>query len=106
MHRERLLATLDRLVDLYKIIRKHYYHPGFHGSISLKSVLPAILPEMGYGDLAVQEGQQAGLEYLRMIDPSTPPEEKQEIRKDLLAYCERDTLAMVKTREELLKRCG
>ena len=46
----------------------------------------------------------SSLEYLRMIDPSTPLKEK--IRKDLLAYCERDSLAMVKTRDELLKRCG
>jgi hypothetical protein len=32
---ERLLATLDRIVDLHAIIRKHYYHPAFHGSFFL-----------------------------------------------------------------------
>jgi hypothetical protein len=58
----RLLATLDRVKDLHAIIRRHYYHPEFHGSFSLKSVLPALLPEMDYTNLAVQEGQQAGLE--------------------------------------------
>ena len=30
-----LLATLDRVKDLHAVIRKHYYHPGFHGSFSL-----------------------------------------------------------------------
>ncbi len=102
-HRKPLLATLDRLMDLYKIIRNNYYHPEFHGSFSLKSVLPAIIPEMSYDSLTVQEGQEAGIEYMRMIDPSTPAEEKEKIKKDLLKYCGHDTLAMVRIREALLK---
>ncbi|MFH1487572.1 MAG: hypothetical protein ABII06_01590 [Pseudomonadota bacterium] len=44
----------------------------------------------------------AGLEYLRMIDPSTPNEGKEKIKKNLLAYCGHDTLAMLKIREQLL----
>ena len=102
-HQKPLLATLDRLVDLYKIIRNNYYHPEFHGSFSLKSVLPAIIPEMSYESLTVQEGQEAGIEYMRMLDPSTPVEEKEKIKKDLLKYCGHDTLAMVRIREALLK---
>jgi hypothetical protein len=102
-HSERLLATLDRIKDMHKIISKQYYHPGFHGSFSLKYVAPALLPEMSYENLTVQEGQQAGLEYLRMIDPATSPEEKERIKDALLAYCGQDTLVMVKVREELLK---
>ena len=39
-----------------------------------------------------------------MIDPSTPIDEKEKIKKDLLTYCGHDTLAMLKIREELLKR--
>jgi predicted RecB family nuclease len=101
---ERLIATLERVKDLHATIRRHYYHPEFHGSFSLKSVLPALLPEMDYKNLDVQEGQQAGLEYLRMIDPSTPVEERQRIKAALLTYCDHDTLAMLKIREELLKR--
>lgn len=102
-HRKALLATLKRLVDLHKIVKDNYYHPKFHGSFSLKSVLPAIIPEMSYENLAVQDGQEAGLEYMRMLDPKTPPEEKEQIKSDLLRYCGHDTLAMVKMREELLK---
>ena len=102
-HRKRLLATAARIKDLHKIISKHYYHPGFRGSFSLKSVAPALLPEMSYENLAVHEGQQAGLGYLRMIDPATTPEEKEGIKKALLAYCGQDTLVMVKVREKLLK---
>lgn len=102
-HGKALLATLDRLVDLYKIIKNNYYHPEFHGFFSLKSVLPAIIPEMSYNSLTVQEGQEAGIEYMRMLDPSTPIEEKEKIKKNLLEYCWHDTLAMVRIREELLK---
>jgi hypothetical protein len=59
---------------------------------------------MKYESLAIQEGSMASLEYLRMLDPSTPSEERERIRKDLLAYCGHDTLGMVAIREELLKR--
>jgi predicted RecB family nuclease len=105
-HREHVLALLDRLKDLYSIISAHFYHPKFHGSFSLKSVLPALLPEMSYETLSIQEGQEAGLKYLRMIDPTTGPQEKETVKKDLLTYCGHDTLAMVRIREELLKRFG
>ena len=101
---DRLFSVIDRLYDLHVVVKNHYYHPQFHGSFSLKSVLPAILPEMRYDDLAIQEGQMASLEYLRMIDPATPPDEKEKIKKDLLTYCAHDTMAMVKIRDELLKR--
>ena len=66
-------------------------------------MLPALLPEMAYDKLEIQDGIQASLEYLRMIDSSTPAEVKNTIRKNLLTYCGQDTLAMVKIREELLK---
>jgi hypothetical protein len=39
-----------------------------------------------------------------MIDPATPPKEKEKIKKNLLTYCAQDTLAMVRIREELLKK--
>jgi len=101
---KKLLATLDRFKDLYAVIKRHFYHPQFHGSFSLKSVLPAIVPSMTYGNLAIQEGNQASLEYLRMLDPSASAHERAKIKANLLTYCAHDTLAMVRLREELLKR--
>jgi predicted RecB family nuclease len=103
--RSDLLLIINRFKDLCAIIKKHFYHPEFHGSFSLKSVLPAIVPDMDYGKLAIQEGNQASLEYLRMIDPAISLEEKERIKKELLIYCGYDTLAMVKIRDELIKRC-
>jgi hypothetical protein len=103
-YHDQLNETLSRFKDLCDIIRKHYYHVKFHGSFSLKFVLPALLPHLSYNNLIIQEGNQASLEYLRMIDPATPPAGKKKIRKNLLDYCGHDTLAMVKIREELLGR--
>jgi len=99
-----LLSTVDRFKDLHALIRRYYYHPSFHGSFSLKSVLPALVPEMGYQDLAIQEGSHASLEYLRMIDSSTSEGEREGIKKALRSYCAQDTLAMVKIREKLIRQ--
>ncbi|MGD2187337.1 MAG: DUF2779 domain-containing protein, partial [Desulfobacterales bacterium] len=101
---DELQSVIDRFVDLYKIIRNNYYHPTFYGSFSLKYVLPALVPEMTYENLSIQDGMQASLEYLRMIDPATPADEKARLRSDLLTYCGQDTLAMVKIRDDLLCR--
>ncbi len=99
-----MLALQDRFKDLQAITKKHFYMSEFHGSFSLKSVLPALVHDMSYKDMAVQEGGQASLEYLRMLDPSTADEEKKKIKGDLLTYCGYDTLAMVKIRDAFLNR--
>ena len=99
-----LLLIIDRFKDLCALIKRYFYHPGFHGSFSLKSVLPALVPDMDYGNLTIQEGSHASFEYMRMFDPSISHEEKQRARENLLAYCKYDTLAMVKIRDELIKR--
>ena len=84
-----------RLVDLLQLVRTHYYHPAFHGSFSIKSVLPAVAPHLDYKDLVISDGSLASIAYMEMIRADTPPERKKEIRASLLAYCERDTMAEV-----------
>lgn len=97
-----LLALLDgRIVDLHPLVRNNCYHPDFHGSFSLKAVLPALVPDLGYDDLDITDGQEASLAYAEMIDPATPDRRRQEIREDLLSYCGRDTEAMVRLVETL-----
>ena len=100
----KLSSLTPRFKDLYAIVRRYYYHPLYHGSFSLKYVLPALVPSMSYEKLSIQEGALASLEYLRMIDAGTPAGEKERIRKDLLEYCGVDTLGMVMIRDELLER--
>jgi hypothetical protein len=89
---------------LFPIVRDHYYHPAFGGSYSIKSVLPAIVPSMGYDDLAIQEGGQAASEYYRMVFVETDWIEQAAIKEALLRYCARDTLAMVELRRALGER--
>jgi hypothetical protein len=59
-------------------------------------VLPAICPELSYGDLDVQHGMAAVEAYKEAIAPETTPERKETIRGQLLKYCELDTLATIK----------
>jgi predicted RecB family nuclease len=102
--RKALLAILDRFKDLQSLIKKYFYTAAFRGSFSLKTVLPAVVHDMNYEKLAVREGAQASLEYVRMLRPETPVEQKKEIEQALLTYCGYDTLAMAKIRESLLER--
>jgi predicted RecB family nuclease len=98
--------AIERFWDLLSVIRTHYYHPGFEGSFSIKSVLPAVVPGLGYDDLEIQEGSMASLQYYRMIFEVTDEEEKARLRTALLKYCERDTLAMVELRKALLVKAA
>ncbi len=94
---DRLLPLVERrMVDLHKLIHEHYYHPGFHGSFSIKDVLPVLVDGLDYSKLLIREGSQAALAFSAMTDPSTHPAERENLRKGLLAYCERDTEAMLR----------
>ena len=85
----------NRIIDLLPLIRDHIYDPKFHGSFSLKSVLPALIPSLGYDDLEIAEGGAASLAYTEIQDPGTSPERIVELRTALLTYCKRDTQAML-----------
>lgn len=100
-HREALTALSERYVDLLGIVRAHYYHPAFHGSYSLKAVLPVLVPGLTYEDLEIRDGSVASLHYARIIDPGVSEAERVKLRQALLAYCERDTVAMVRVLEAL-----
>jgi hypothetical protein len=91
-----LSRVQPRLLDLLSVIRSHVYDRAFNGSFSLKSVLPALVPELGYEDLAIQDGGFATLAFLELTAPGTSPERRAELRGQLLAYCGRDTEALVR----------
>jgi len=92
-----------RLVDLLPAIRSHVYHPDFGGGFSIKKTLPALVPGLSYSDLKVQDGEVATVELQRLMleGDRTPPGERVALRDALLAYCARDTWAMVKLLETL-----
>ena len=95
-----LKALMARLADLLPVIRENIYLPAFRGSYSIKKVLPALAPGFDYSQLNVQDGNQAGLAFARMLGEANPVT-RQAIRNDLLTYCGQDTLAMVKILEAL-----
>jgi len=90
-----LRALAARIVDLLPIVRAHCYHPDFRGSFSLKRVLPALVPDLGYDDLAIRHGLVASAAHDELVDRATSPQRRAVLRADLLAYCGRDTLALV-----------
>jgi predicted RecB family nuclease len=69
-------ALGDRLWDLHPIVKAHYYHPAFAGSYSIKAVLPAVAPHLAYGDLEIQEGSMASVQFYRMAFEEMDPVEK------------------------------
>ena len=89
-----------RLWDLLPIIRDHVYHPAFGGSYSLKSVLPALVPDMTYDGMEVGEGQAAGLAWESLLRGDCSEAERQRKREALSAYCGQDTLGMLRLLEK------
>jgi len=92
------LETLEaKLLDLLPVMRNHVYHPDFRGSFSIKSVLNPLVPELSYSDLVIVDGQTASVEIARLlfVAQRIPVEERERVRRDLLAYCKQDTWAMV-----------
>jgi hypothetical protein len=89
--------VVARLRDPMPAVKQHLCHPGFEGGFGLKDVLPVLVPGLGYEDLTIRDGDTAAneLERLLLRDDLIQPRERVRLRRDLLAYCERDTWAMV-----------
>jgi len=107
---EELLALTERFVDLIVPFRKRgYYHPNFNGSFSIKSVLPAMFPnddELDYKKLgSIQNGGDA-MDTFANLHLLKDKSKLVEIKKDFLAYCRLDTLAMVRIWEKLHQIIG
>ena len=99
-----LKSVNDRMYDLMQCFKKGYYvHKDFKGSASIKRVLPVMVPKLSYKDLNIQEGGTASESWLKVNDPKIGQKEKDDLAKDMLAYCRLDTLAMVEILEVLKK---
>jgi len=84
-----------RLWDLCAVVQNNVYHPGMCGSFSIKNVLPALLPDMSYEALPVNNGVTAGAVHYHLVE--NPPEEaeRERLEGELRDYCRLDTLAML-----------
>jgi hypothetical protein len=92
--------VLERVVDLMvPFRRKHLFTPDMNGSYSLKAVLPALVPDLSYSGLEIQEGGSASMTY-ESLYYDTDPDSVAKKRENLLKYCELDTLSMVRILEK------
>ncbi len=85
-----------RVFDLMDIFKNGLYVDyRFHGSASIKKVLPVLCPELSYDDMEIAEGATAMTRWWEVVHGNASEEQKDQVRKNLLKYCRLDTLAMV-----------
>ncbi|HEX9252598.1 MAG TPA: DUF2779 domain-containing protein [Ignavibacteriaceae bacterium] len=94
---ERISRIKDLMLPFQK---KYYYTHQMHGSYSIKYVLPALIPELSYENLEINEGGLASIAF-ESLYYETDLMRIADIRKNLLEYCKMDTFAMVKLLEKL-----
>jgi hypothetical protein len=99
---EQIDSIIHRLIDLKIILEKNYYHPGFFGSYSIKSVLPVLLPNMSYASLDIKNGDEAIAAFVSMAKKKLFETQVTALRQQLLAYCCQDTFAMVELHKYLI----
>ena len=92
---------VSRIKDLMVPFQKKYYYASeMRGSYSIKAVLPALVPELSYDELEINEGGLASIAY-ESLQTQTDLMIIAEIKQQLLEYCKLDTLGMVKILERL-----
>lgn len=99
--REAIDQRIKRMADLMKPFAEGWYHsPLMKGSISLKYVLPALVPEMNHNTLKIRNGSHAMTVYegLEKENDLFARAEKLDALKD---YVTVDTLGMVRIYEVL-----
>jgi predicted RecB family nuclease len=100
---ERLIALLYRIVDLLPIVADNVAHPDFQG-YSMKTVAPALAPDLTYSDLDIADGGEASAAFYRIAAIRTlSPEARNGLRRSLLNYCQRDTLALARVHQWLMQ---
>jgi hypothetical protein len=82
--------------------RRYYFTPEMKGSFSIKSVLPALVPEFSYENLDINKGEMASTAFEGLYLENDENKIKN-TRQNLLEYCKLDALAMVKILEVLKK---
>lgn len=94
---QKLIGNMVDLLDPFKA--RHLYSWKQRGSHSLKAVLPAFVKDLSYAGLEIADGGAAMQAYHEMGALVDSPRKLATLRKQLLAYCKQDTLAMVKLME-------
>lgn len=100
-YKDFIAAVNARVYDLMEVFGKQLYvHKDFRGKISIKNVLPVLVPELSYKTLQIQEGGTASQKWNEAVTFASY-QEKTQIITNLKEYCKLDTHAMVKIWEHL-----
>lgn len=100
-HKIEIAERINRVKDLMTPFqKKYYYYESMQGSFSIKYVLPALVPDLSYKDIEINEGGLASIAYENLA-METDLMRIADVRNQLLEYCKLDTLAMVKILEKL-----
>ena len=95
---EKLISRIKDLMIPFQ--KKYYYAPEMKGSYSIKAVLPALVPELSYDNLEINEGGLASVAY-ESLQTETDLMFIAEIKQQLLEYCKLDTLGMMRILEKI-----
>lgn len=101
-----LQSLIDRMIDLSEPFRKHWvYHKRMQGRSAFKYILPAMVADLGYQDLVVENGEQAATLYALLVNhiqhTGNPHPEESCYLSDLSHYCARDTWGLYRVFEAL-----
>jgi hypothetical protein len=100
-YKKQIEERINRVKDLMLPFQKKYYYTyKMQGSYSIKYVLPALIPELSYKDLEINEGGLASIAFESLFY-ETDLMRIADTRTNLLEYCKLDTLAMVRLLEKL-----
>jgi len=70
----------------------------------MKNVVPAVAQEVTYADLDIADGGAASAVFYRIqADPALSPAARDGLRESLLKYCARDTLALARIHQWLIR---
>ena len=95
-------SVVRQLTDLLPIVRGCIYHPDFDFSSSIKLAAPALCPDVTYDDLEeIADGGAASTAFWLMASGRADPATSARLQRSLLAYCRRDTWAMVRLHQAL-----
>lgn len=105
-YRVQLENINNRLFDLMVIFKNGLYvHPDFHGSASLKAVLPVLCPELSYEDLDISNGEEAMMTWYWLQTANLSQEDLEQSTRAMREYCKLDTYAMVAILEKINQIC-
>jgi hypothetical protein len=82
----------DRLYDLKAVFSKQYFvHKNLYGKVSIKKVLPILVPELNYAALRIQDGTTAANAWSKIMSAELSETESADLRDQLKEYCSMDS---------------